>query len=246
MPTTIEWTNETWNPTSGCTQVSTGCDNCYALRFAERFRGTPGHYYERGFDVMVRPQMLDRPRRWRSPRLVFVNSMSDLFHVEIPDHYIDQVFSVISDNPQHTFQLLTKRAERMRRYIRDRYIRSAMPSNLWLGVSVEDNSASWRVAMLLETNPVVRFLSVEPMVGPVDQVVLEGVSWVIAGGESGPRHRATDQRWVRDLRDRCVASAIPFFFKQWHKGETGRLLDGRTWDEMPLFSTTGSPEATGS
>ena len=245
MPTTIEWTNETWNPTSGCTQVSSGCDNCYALRFAERFRGTRGHYYERGFDVTIRPKMLERPRRWHTPRLVFVNSMSDLFHVDIPDDYIDQVFSVISAHPQHTFQLLTKRAERMRRYIRSRFSDAAMPSNLWLGVSVEDNAASWRVPMLLETRPAVRFLSVEPMIGPVDRVALEGVSWVIAGGESGPRHRSMDPRWVRDLRDRCVALGVPFFFKQWHKGETGRLLDGRTWDEMPSHSAAGTLETTG-
>jgi protein gp37 len=233
VPTKIEWTNETWNATTGCERVSEGCKNCYALRFAERFRGTPGHYYERGFDVLVRPNMLDRPHRWKKPRKIFVNSMSDLFHHEIPDDYIDRVMEQIEGNSRHTYQLLTKRPERARRYFKKRYGNESLPVQLWVGVSVESNEVAWRVDMLREINAAVRFLSVEPMIGPVDAVVLHGVHWVIAGGESGPKYRSLDVVWLRELRDRCVAANIPFFFKQWHKKGTGRELDGRTWDEFP-------------
>jgi protein gp37 len=237
VPTAIEWTNETWNPTSGCTQVSAGCDNCYAMRFAERFRGTPGHYYEHGFDVALRPNMLHRPRKWREPRLVFVNSMSDLFHVAIPDGYIDKVFDEMELNGHHTFQLLTKRPERMRRFLMRRYRNRVLPSNLWLGVSVEDASAKWRVEMLSDIRAAIRFISAEPLLGPIKDVPLEFLDWVIVGGESGPRRRNMQPSWVRDIRDRCIELRVAFFFKQWHKGDTGRLLDGRTWDEMPELST---------
>lgn len=233
MATTIEWTNETWNPTTGCERVSPGCDNCYALRFAERFRGVGGHYFENGFDVQLRPNMLHKPASWRKPRTIFVNSMSDLFHRFIPDGFIDRVMGEIEATPRHTYQLLTKRPERMRRYFRKRYGTRRLPAQLWVGVSVENNDVAWRVDMLREVNSAVRFLSVEPMIGPIDQVALDGITWVIVGGESGPRKRALDAAWVRDVRDRCRRSGIAFFFKQWHKGNSGRQLDGRTWDEMP-------------
>lgn len=232
---TIEWTNATWNPVSGCERVSPGCDHCYALRFAERFRGVRGHYYESGFDLQTRPNMLDRPKRWKTPRLVFVNSMSDLFHRFVPDEYIDQVFDRMERYDWHTYQLLTKRPERMRRYLRCRYEGGAVPAHIWVGVSVESNAYAWRVNMLREVNAPVRFLSVEPMLGPIDQVSLKGITWVILGGESGYGFRTMDPRWAREVRDRCIAGGVKFFFKQWHKKNTGRLLDGRTWDDMPTI-----------
>ncbi len=231
----IEWTDATWNPVTGCTQVSPGCDHCYALAFAERVRNVPGHYFERGFELMLRPKMLEMPRKWRSPKRVFVNSMSDLFHVDVPDSFIDSVFAEMESVDRHIYQLLTKRPERMRRYIRQRYGVRSVPSHIWLGVSVESNAYAWRVDMLREIRVEVRFLSVEPMLGPVDGVNLDGIAWVIAGGESGRSYRPLQIDWVRDLRDRCLTRGVNFFFKQWHKGNTGRLLDGRTWDEMPTL-----------
>ncbi|MDB5071593.1 MAG: Phage protein Gp37/Gp68 [Candidatus Eremiobacteraeota bacterium] len=233
--TGIEWTNSTWNPTSGCERVSPGCDNCYALRFAERFRGVRGHYFENGFDVQLRPNMLAKPRGWKIPRLIFVDSMSDLLHRDIPDWYIDKVFDVMEDVNHHIYQLLTKRPERLRRYIAKRYATRAVPDNIWIGTSVEDNSSAWRADMLRSLNSAVRFLSIEPMLGPVDRVSLTNIDWVIVGGESGPVRRAMELAWVRDIRDRCTRSNIPFFFKQWHKAGTGRMLDDETWDQMPAI-----------
>ena len=233
--TSIDWTDSTWNPTSGCERVSPGCDNCYALRFAERFRGVPGHYFEHGFDVQLRPNMLTKPRDWKSPRLVFVNSMSDLFHRSIPDRYIDDVFDVMEDVDRHIYQLLTKRPERLRRYLARRYAARRLPENVWVGTSIENNAASWRADMLRSAKAEIRFLSVEPMLGPVDKVSLENIDWVIVGGESGPNRRPMDVQWIREIRDRCIRDAIPFFFKQWHKAGSGRILDDRTWDEMPTI-----------
>jgi protein gp37 len=229
----IEWTEATWNPVTGCTKVSPGCDNCYAATFSERFRDVPGHYFENGFDLQLRPKMLTLPDRWRQPRKIFVNSMSDLFHVNVPDCYIDQVFDCVERVDRHIYQLLTKRPERMRRYMRRRYGAAAAPAHLWLGVSVENNDFAWRVDMLRSISVSVRFLSIEPMLGPVDQVNFDDIAWVIVGGESGARRRAIDPAWVRDVRDRCAGGEIPFFFKQWHKAGTGRVLDGRTWGQMP-------------
>lgn len=229
----IEWTDATWNPVTGCTQVSPGCDNCYALRFAERWRGTAGSYFSTGFDVTLRRNMLARPLQWRHARRVFVNSMSDLFHRDVPDSFIDEVFAVMELASWHIFQVLTKRPERMRRYIRNRYGNQRIPQHIWLGTSVENNAYAWRVDMLREINVRVRFLSIEPMLGPVNRVSLRGIAWVIAGGESGPGYRALEARWVRHLRDRCIQMQIPFFFKQWHKGKTGRRLDGRLWNQSP-------------
>ncbi|HTU69561.1 MAG TPA: phage Gp37/Gp68 family protein [Candidatus Baltobacteraceae bacterium] len=230
---TIEWTQATWNPVSGCERVSPGCDNCYALKFAERFRDVPGHYYANGFDLTLRPNMLDRPRSWKKSRFIFVNSMSDLFHRFVPDEYIDQVFDRMELVDHHVYQVLTKRPERLRRYARKRYGKRAIPMHIWLGVSIENNDYAWRADMLREVNAQVRFLSVEPMLGPIDRVALDEMSWVIVGGESGPRYRPMEETWVREVRDRCKKQKIAFFFKQWHKAGTGRLLDGKTWDEMP-------------
>jgi protein gp37 len=230
---TIEWTEATWNPVSGCEQVSPGCDHCYAMKFAERFRGVPRHYYSTGFDVTLRPNMLDRPGTWKKPRFIFVNSMSDLFHRFVSDDYIDEVFNRMERFDWHVYQLLTKRPERMRRYVKDRYSERPIPIQIWLGTSIESNDYAWRADMLRECNAAVRFLSIEPMLGPVNRVSLEGISWVIAGGESGPGRRPMESLWVRDVRDRCTSTGVAFFFKQWHKAGTGRMLDGRTWDEMP-------------
>lgn len=235
----IEWTDATWNPVSGCTQVSPGCDHCYALTFAERFRNVPGHYFSRGFDLQLRPQMLHKPRSWRKPKRIFVNSMSDLFHRDIPDNYVDDVFSEMETVDRHIYQVLTKRPERMRRYVRSRYGSRTVPGQIWLGVSVESEAYAWRVDMLRDVPASIRFLSIEPMLGPVEAVSLEGISWVIVGGESGPRHRGMDAQWVREVRDRCVGSKIAFFFKQWHKAGSGRALDGRTWDEFPAVVARG-------
>ena len=231
--TSIEWTDATWNPVTGCTKVSPGCDHCYAERFAERFRDVPGHYFSQGFDVVLRPQQLDRPLAWKRPKRIFVNSMSDLFHRAVPDDYIDQVFDIMHRADWHIYQILTKRAERMNRHIQRRALSSPLPAHIWLGVSVENNTFDWRVNWLRDTPIHTRFISVEPMLGPIDRVSLRGISWVIVGGESGPHHRSMQIDWVRQIRDRCNKDGVAFFFKQWHKAETGRLLDGRTWDELP-------------
>lgn len=233
--TSIEWTNSTWNPTTGCTKISDGCDNCYAERFAERWRGVPGNYFQNGFDLELRPAMLDRPAAWRGRRLIFVNSMSDLFHAKVPDQYIDRVFDRMERIDRHVYQVLTKRPERLRRYTSKRYHNRPIPRQLWFGVSVESNKYAWRVDMLRDVAAEVRFLSIEPMIDSVDRVTFDGIAWVIVGGESGPRRRPMDPDWVRDVRDRCAEQKIAFFFKQWHKAHTGRELDGRTWDGMPPY-----------
>lgn len=230
---TIEWTHATWNPVSGCEKVSPGCDRCYAMKFAERFRGVKGHYYQNGFDLELRPTMLDRPGHWRRPRRIFVNSMSDLFHRFVPDGYVDDVFDRMERFDWHAFQVLTKRPERMRRYLRKRYGAKSVPVHIWVGTSIENNDYAWRADMLREVNATLRFLSLEPLLGPVDRVSFDGIGWIIVGGESGPRFRSMDIEWVRDIRKRCVECKIPFFFKQWHKKNTGRRLDGRTWSEFP-------------
>jgi len=252
--TAIEWTDSTWNPVTGCTQVSPGCDHCYALRFAERFRGVPGHPFEHGFDLRLRPERLTQPLRWRKPRRVFVNSMSDLFHADVPDEFIAQVFAVMAASPRHTFQVLTKRPQRMRRWLSHpaaqarvweaaRQLGLAVDGaswplpNVWLGTSIENNNYAWRADFLRRTPAAVRFISAEPLLGPLDRLDLTGIHWLITGGESGPGHRPCDPAWVRDLRDRCVAAGVAFFFKQWggtRPTSGGRLLDGRTWDEYPV------------
>lgn len=230
----IEWTDATWNPVSGCQKISAGCDHCYAERFAERWRGVPGSYFEAGFDLTLRPNMLQRPASWRKPQFIFVNSMSDMFHADVPDTYIDQVFEQMEAVDRHIYQLLTKRPERMRRYVRKRYANAVAPAQIWFGTTIESGDYAWRADMLREVNAKMRFLSIEPMIGPVDAVDFNGIGWIIVGGESGPGKRPMNPQWARDVRDRCLATGIPFFFKQWHKAGTGRILDGRTWDGMPL------------
>lgn len=228
----IEWTDATWNPVRGCTKISPGCKHCYAETFSERFRGVPGHPFEQGFDLRLVETALELPRRWRRGRLVFVNSMSDLFHDDVPLSYIQRVFQVMAECPQHRFQVLTKRAARLEA-IADRL---TFPPNVWMGVSVENARYTERVHHLQRVPAAVRFLSVEPLLGPIDALPLEGIQWVIVGGESGHRARPMDTDWVRSIRDQCRAANVAFFFKQWggrRRKAAGRLLDGREWNELP-------------
>lgn len=231
--TAIEWADATWNPVTGCTQIGPGCDNCYALRFAERFRGVPNHPYEQGFDLKLWPQRLENPLRWRQPRRIFVNSMSDLFHQDVPDDFIRQVFDMMCQANWHIFQVLTKRGGRLAKLGQT----LPWPAHVWAGVSIESNRYVWRADQLRRVPAHVRFISAEPLLGSLKSLSLEGIHWLISGGESGAKSRACDPDWVRDLRDRCKAAGVAFFHKQWG-GRTptagGRLLDGRTWDEMPV------------
>lgn len=228
----IEWTDATWNPVRGCTKVSPGCKFCYAETFAERFRGVPGNPFEHGFDLRLVPTALDLPRRWRAGRLVFVNSMSDLFHDEVPLEYIQRVFRVMAECPQHQFQVLTKRAERLAQLAPV----LPWPEHVWMGVSVENAAYTSRIPLLRGVPARVRFLSIEPLLGPIDALPLDGIHWVIVGGESGRRPRPLDPAWVRSIRDQCLRADVPFFFKQWggrNKKAAGRTLDGREWSELP-------------
>lgn len=232
----IEWTDATWNPVTGCTKITAGCDHCYAERFSERFRGTPGHPFEFGFDLQLRPERLDQPRAWRRPRMIFVNSMSDLFHKAVPFTFIDRVFDTMEAAHWHTYQVLTKRSSRMRDYLRRRYAGSEAPPHIWCGVSIEDASAAARLRQLRQAPAAIRFLSVEPLLGPVGVLDLSGIAWVIVGGESGPGARPLEADWVREVRDQCVVTRTAFFFKQWgglRPKSGGRLLDGREWNEFP-------------
>jgi protein gp37 len=237
----IEWTEVTWNPVTGCDRVSAGCDSCYALAFAARLKAMGSEKYQRdgdprtsgpGFGVTVHPAVLNEPYRWRNPRVVFVNSMSDLFHAKVPLSFVKDVFAVIADTPYHTYQVLTKRSTRLRRVAEE----LDWPRNLWMGVSVENTEVAYRIDDLRQVPAAVRFLSCEPLLGPLDEISLDGISWVIVGGESGPRYRPMKLSWARGIRDACEEASIPFFFKQWG-GRTpqalGRDLDGRRWDEMP-------------
>ena len=236
MSTRNQGGDETWNPTTGCTKISPGCDHCYAERFAERFRGTAGHPYEHGFDLQLRPARLSQPASWKRPRRVFVNSMSDLFHAHVPDAFIHQVFDTMEATRRHTYQVLTKRSGRMKRFIRRRY-RYGPPENIWLGVSVESPAQLVRLDHL-EDIPCIRFASCEPLLADLGPLGLARgrMHWIIAGGESGPGARAIDPDWVRSIRDQCIAAGVAFFFKQWggpRPKSRGRTLDGRTWDEIP-------------
>ena len=244
--TAIEWTDATWNPVTGCTKVSRGCDNCHAERFAERWRGIPGHPYERGFDLRLWPSRLDQPARWRRPRMIFVNSMSDLFHKRVPGVFVDQVFGRMEDVDRHAYQVLTKRSSVMRDNLRRRYREGDAPGQIWCGVSVEDKCARERIRRLQQAPAAVRFLSVEPLLGPIPDIDLKGISWVIVGGESGPNARPLRPEWVRDIRDRCAGAGVPFFFKQWG-GRTakagGRTLDGVEHNAMPTRSSGAGDSA---
>lgn len=232
----IEWTDATWNPVTGCTKISAGCDNCYAARFSERFRGTPSHPFETGFDLTLRPERLLQPLAWRRPKMIFVNSMSDLFQKEIPKEFMGRVFDIMEQATWHTFQVLTKRSSLMRDFLRRRYGQGRGPTHIWCGVSVEDGTKLSRVRHLRDAPAGTRFLSVEPLIAPVGRLDLTGVDWVIVGGESGPQARPMDAAWVRDIRDQCQASGVAFFFKQWggfRPKSGGRVLDGREWSEFP-------------
>lgn len=235
----IEWTDATWNPVRGCTKISPGCKHCYAERFAERFRGVPDHPFEQGFELRLVPEKLNLPHKWRAGRRIFVNSMSDLFHEDVPEAYVKRVFDVIREAPQHAFQILTKRADRMAQLSPSLEI----PDNVWMGASVENAEYATRIQHLRKVEAKVRFLSVEPLLGPLPNLSLTGIHWVIVGGESGPGARPMQPDWVRAIRDTCLAAEVPFFFKQWggvRKHLTGRVLDGRTWDEMPAMSVAPS------
>jgi protein gp37 len=230
--TAIEWTDATWNPITGCTQVSQGCDHCYALTFAERFRGVPGHHFEQGFDLRLWPQRLKLPLTWRTPRRIFVVSMGDPFHQSVPDEFIRRIWGIMLQAHWHTFQVLTKRPQRMARLAPS----LPWPENIWAGTSIETSRYAWRADHLRRVPAAVRFISAEPLLGPLDALDLDGIDWLITGGESGHGHRPCDVDWVRRLRDRCQVEGVAFFHKQWGgrtHGAGGRELDGRTWDEYP-------------
>ncbi len=233
---TIEWTDATWNPVTGCTKITRGCDNCYASRFSERFRGVPNHPFATGFDLTLRPERLDQPLKWRRPRLIFVNSMSDLFHKDVPWDFVDKVFDTMEEARWHTFQVLTKRSSLMATYLERRYGVGRGPRHIWCGVSVEDAAAVARLGHIRRAAAGTRFLSIEPLLGAMGLIDLSGIDWVIVGGESGPGARPIRLEWVREVRDQCLAQNVPFFFKQWggFRPKTGgRDLDGRVWSEFP-------------
>lgn len=231
----IEWTESTWNPVTGCNKISPGCKHCYAERMAERLLTMGQPNYRNGFELTLQPQMLDLPLQWRRPQTIFVNSMSDLFHKDVPLEYISRVFDVVHRAHWHRFQVLTKRADRLASLDRD----LEWPDNVWMGVSVENSRYVGRIDELRTTRARVKFLSLEPLLGPLQALNLGGIDWVIVGGESGPGARPMDAKWVMEIRDQCRATGVAFFFKQWggtNKKRTGRLLDGRTWDEMPKLN----------
>jgi protein gp37 len=236
----IEWTDATWNPVRGCTKVSPGCANCYAGTFAERFRGVAGHPYEQGFDLRLVPEKVEEPLNWRRPRLVFVNSMSDLFHKDVPDDYVLAVAAVMQRANWHTYQVLTKRSERLARMLAGPLKAVAREPHIWWGVSVENRKHGLpRIEQLRSASAAVRFLSVEPLLEDLGRVDLGGIHWMIVGGESGPGARPLRPEWVRRLRDQALRARVPFFFKQWggvRKKATGRVLDGRTWDQLPTVA----------
>ena len=232
----IEWTDATWNPVTGCTKIGPGCDNCYAHRFAERWRGIEGHPYEQGFDLRLWPSRLDQPSRWKKPRMIFVNSMSDLFHKRVDRHFIDTVFDAMEAANWHVYQVLTKRSSLMRRYVRERYRGGKVPGHIWLGTSVEDAAHKGRIDHLRQINSEARFISFEPLLGPVGSVDLSGIAWAIVGGESGPKARPMAPSWATELRDRCEDAGVAFFFKQWGGSRPksgGRLLEDREWNGFP-------------
>lgn len=228
----IEWTESTWNPTTGCTKISIGCKNCYAERMAKRLKAMETQKYKNGFNLTLHPDILKEPYSWRYPRTVFVNSMSDLFHEDIPLDYIRRTFKVMNENPQHTFQVLTKRAEILQDY--SKYLN--WTKNIWMGVTVENQEYTNRIDSLRETNANVKFLSIEPLISEITNINLSDIDWVIVGGESGPGARPMLKEWVLKIKDQCIKQDAPFFFKQWggtNKKKAGRLLEGKIWEEMP-------------
>jgi protein gp37 len=234
--TSIEWTNSTWNPVTGCTKISQGCKHCYAERMAKRLEAMGNPNYANGFQVTLQPHMLERPLGWKKPQRIFVNSMSDLFHDAVPEEYIQRCFAVMRKASWHTFQILTKRAERLE----ELSPRIDWPANVWQGVSVENDDAAFRIDHLRRTGAAVKFLSVEPLIGPLPNLDLAGIDWVIVGGESGPGARPMQKEWVNDVRRQCQKARVAFFFKQWggvNKAKTGRELGGRTYDELPVLQS---------
>lgn len=228
----IEWTEATWNPVTGCSKVSAGCTNCYAERMARRLRAMGLSNYAKGFEVALHEELLLLPLKWRKPRMIFVNSMSDLFHEKVPDEFITHVFDVMSRASWHRFQILTKRSSRLSRMSRI----LPWPDNIWVGVTVEDQKCAFRIEHLRKTSAAIKFISMEPMLGPISGLDLTGIDWVIVGGESGPGARPLHAEWVFGIKERCQKAEIPFFFKQWggvNKKKRGRLLEGRLWDQMP-------------
>lgn len=229
---TIEWTNSTWNPVTGCDKVSAGCAHCYAERFAERFRGVPGHPFKQGFDLKLWPERLELPLTWKTPKTIFVNSMSDLFHKDIPLRFIQKTFEVMKQAHWHTFQVLTKRAERLE----ELSPKLSWAPNIWMGVSVESERFTYRIDHLRKTKAHIKFLSLEPLLGPLSNLNLKGIDWAIVGGESGPGARPMDGSWVLEIKRQCAKAKVPFFFKQWGgvwKKRNGRTLQGKTWNDMP-------------
>ncbi len=228
----IEWTESTWNPVTGCSKISPGCKNCYAERMALRLRAMGNQNYSNGFDVTLHRHVLEYPLRWKQPQTIFVNSMSDLFHREVPDSFIFDVFDIMNRASQHRFQVLTKRSDRLCQLNPE----LTWAENIWMGVSVENSDYRYRIDHLRNTRAAIKFLSIEPLLGPIPELCLDGIGWVIVGGESGPKARSMDPGWVTEIRDQCIAQNVPFFFKQWggvNKKKTGRLLEDKTWDQMP-------------
>jgi len=234
----IEWTESTWNPLTGCTKISPGCKNCYAERMSKRLKAMGQPNYSNGFKLTVHQHIIEKPLEWKKPQTIFVNSMSDLFHKDVPLEFIQKVFSAMREAHWHQFQVLTKRADRLEE-LNGKFEWS---DNVWMGVSVENGDYKNRISLLQKTDAKVKFLSLEPLLGPISKLNLDGINWVIVGGESGPGARPIDQSWVTEIRDQCLKAKVPFFFKQWggfQKKKAGRLLEGRTWDQMPTGDTIG-------
>jgi protein gp37 len=233
--TSIEWTERTWNPLTGCTKISPGCANCYAERMAYRLQAMGQPNYVNGFELTLHEHMLEQPLSWKKPQMVFVNSMSDLFHKDVPEDFIQKTFEVMRRASWHTFQVLTKRSERLLELAPQ----IEWPANVWMGVSVENQRYTFRIEHISKTNAHVKFLSLEPLLGPLRNLDLHAIDWVIVGGESGPGARPMSEAWVIDIRDQCLAAGVPFFFKQWggvRKKSAGRVLRGRTWNQLPALA----------
>jgi len=246
VSTEIEWTDATWNPVTGCTKLTAGCDNCYAERFSERFRGVPDHPFGNGFDLTLRPDRTRQPLNWKKPKRIFVNSMSDLFHKEVPRTFIDCVFDTMEAADWHTFQVLTKRSSLLTRYLRGRYGEGFAPPHIWLGVSIEDRKNAVRLKHLHAAPASVKFVSFEPLLGPVGDLDLKGINWAIVGGESGPKCRPMEEAWALEIRDLCKRDKVAFFFKQWggvRPKSGGRLLRGREWNQYPKVAECQRPES---
>lgn len=236
--TSIEWTESTWNPITGCNKISPGCKNCYAERMAKRLKTMGSPNYADGFKLSLHEHVLELPLTWKKPQIIFVNSMSDLFHKNVPFEFIQKVFNVMNKTPWHTYQVLTKRSDRLKELNK----KLIWTKNIWMGVSIENQDYTYRIDDLKNTNAYIKFLSIEPLIGPVRKLKLDKIKWVIVGGESGPKARPMKEEWVLDIKDQCKEAGAPFFFKQWggtNKKKAGRLLEGKTWDELPILKKTG-------